>query len=357
MSLFPLSFKGQTAGLMVTGAIMHPLIPSGSAKIAVVAPFAADISKTMGFEQKSAGAGGIWASMYMSLGTMHPMTLSASFLAYSLIGILPKQVQGDITWMKWFIGALPWGLTVLILGWLAIQFMYRPEGNATMSADYLKEERAKLGSMKRKEWIAAIVLGIALILWMTEKAHGISSGVVAVLAMLTMISFGLIDRQSFRSKIPWDSVIFIGCIFAVATVFKTILLTSYIGKIITPYLAPMMQGNLVLFIILLSLLIYVVRFLMASQLAMFTIVTVILGPIAMKMGIHPWVIGFSAYVAVNVWIFMYQNAQYLVALFAADGGEMVTHNQNIKLSIAYMIISIIGLVISIPFWKLIGFIQ
>ncbi len=356
MSLFPINFKGQSLGLMITGTVLQPLIPSGSAKIAVVAPLTAEISKNMGYAQKSKGALGLWSSMFISLGTMHPLFLSGSFLCYAMVGLLPAETQGDITWMTWFINALPWGIAIFVLGYLSILFMYKPEVDNVTASEMVKEQRAALGPIKRQEWISIAVLAVALLLWMTERIHGIPAGVVAVIAMCILISFKLIDRTSFKAKIAWDALVFIGCIYGLGGVFKVIGLTDYIGGMVGPYIIPMISGNIVLFLIGLAVLIYLARFLMASQLAMFSIITVLLAPLAIEAGIHPWIIGFASFVSVNVWIFMYQNAQYLVALFGADGGEMVDHKQNIKLCLVYMVISIIGLIISIPFWKLTGMI-
>jgi DASS family divalent anion:Na+ symporter len=61
-------------------------------------------------------------------------------------------------------------------------------------------------------------------------------------------------------------------------------------------------------------------------------------------------------VAGNTWTVFYQNAPYVTAYYAV-GGDMVNHGQIAKLSVAYMVISIIGLLICVPFWQLMGLIK
>lgn len=357
MGLFPLTFKGQTLALMATGTLIMPLMPSGSAKIAVVAPFSTAVSDNMGYAHKSRGAGGIFASMYLSLGCIHPLFLSGSFLCYAVVGLLPKDIQPQITWTTWFINALPWGLTVLVLGYLSILLMYKPEEEKTLSPEMIKQQRAALGPVTTREKFVAVVLAATLLLWMTERIHGINSAIVSVGAMCLMAGFDIIDRQSFKGGVAWDAIVFIGCIFGISGVFEVLKINSWVGKVMAPYVAPLLEGNIFVFLAALCIVIYLVRFVIASQLAVFTIFTIFLTPFAIKAGINPWVMGFASFVAINVWIFMYQNAQYLVAFFGSAGGEMVSHNQNVKLCVAYMIISIIGLWVSVPVWQLTGMIR
>ncbi len=357
MSLFPLTFKGQVLAQVVTGTLIMPLIPSGSAKIAVVAPFTAAVSENMGYARKSQGAGGIFSGMFLSLGCIHPMFLSGSFLCYAVVGLLPKEMQSDITWMTWFLNAFPWGITVLVLGYLAILLLYKPEEEKTLSPDLIKDQRAKLGPMTKNEKIVMAVLGITLLLWMTERLHGINSGIVAIASMCSLLGFNVMDRNYFKSGIAWDAIMFIGCIFTISNVFSVLKITAWVGKIMGPHIAPFLSGNLYVFLAGLCILIYLIRFVLASQLAVMTIFTLFLTPFAIKVGIHPWVMGFTTFVAINVWVMMYQNAQYLVAFYGANGGDMVSHKQMVKLSVAYMVVSIIGLCVSVPVWMMTGMIK
>jgi divalent anion:Na+ symporter, DASS family len=150
---------------------------------------------------------------------------------------------------------------------------------------------------------------------------------------------------------------FIGCIFTVSNVFGVLKISEWIGKVMGPYIAPYLSGNIYIFLAGLCVLIYLIRFVLASQLAVMTIFTLFLTPFAIKAGIHPWVMGFTTFVAINVWVMMYQNAQYLVAFYGANGGEMVSHKQMVKLSVAYMVVSIIGLWASVPIWMMTGMIK
>ena len=357
MSKFPLTFKGQTLALLVTGTLMTPLIPSSNAKIAVVAPFATAISDNMGYARKSSGAAGIFSAMFLSLGCIHPLFISGSFMGYAVNGLLPKDIQAQMTWTNWFINALPWGITLLVLGYFALLMLYKPSENKRLSPELVKEQIAALGPMKKNEKIVAVVLAITLVLWMTEKMHGLNSALVACASMGILLGFNLFDRNSFRASIPWDAAIFMGGILNLSVVFPILKIDKWIGDTMGPYVVPLLSQNILLFFVAICAIIYILRYVLVSQLATITIFTLLLTPFALRAGISPWIMAFTAYVAINVWTVMYQNIQYVTAFYLAANGELVTHRQMVKLSVAYMIISIIGLLVSIPVWKLTGLIR
>lgn len=357
MSKFPLTFKGQTLALLVTGTVLTPLIPSSNAKIAVVAPFATAISDNMGYERKSAGAAGIFSAMYVSLGCIHPLFISGSFMGYAVNGLLPKDIQAQMTWTNWFINALPWGITLLVLSYLAILVLYKPAEDKRLSPELIKEQIAALGPMKKGEIIVTVVLALTLLLWMTEKLHGVNSAIVALTSMGVLLAFNLFDRNSFRAAIPWDAAVFMGGILNLSVVFPMLKIDKWIGDLMGAYVVPVISQNILVFFTVMCVVIYVIRYVLASQLATITIFTLLLSPFAVKAGISPWIIAFTSYVAINVWTVMYQNIQYVTAFYLSGNGELVSHKQMIKLSVAYMVISLIGIMVSVPVWKLTGLIK
>jgi hypothetical protein len=52
-----------------------------------------------------------------------------------------------------------------------------------------------------------------------------------------------------------------------------------------------------------------------------------------------------------VWYLQYQNPIFLQAFAAAGGEEEVTFVSTVKMSIFYMVISIVGLLVSVPYWQ------
>lgn len=356
MDKFPLTYLGQTLGMYVTGMVMAPLIPSTNARLVVMAPLTKMISDQMGFQDKSKGAGGLFASMFLAHGCAGQATfLTGSSVGYLVIGLLPKEFGADITWTRWLISALPWGLTVLLVGLAALMLLYKPAQVKKITSSMIREELLKLGKMSKREKICITVIGLALLLWMTEKLHGISSGAVSVGAMSILIGTGILDRKSVRSGIPWDAIMFIGVLIGISGAFQVLGIDKITSDFLGPYLKPLLEYNIFLFLGVTSCLVYLVRFILPSQVAGVTIFTLLLTPFAVEAGINPWVMGFMAYVSGNVFVVMYQNVTYVTGFYAANNGEMVTHRQMLPLAFTYMIVSIIGLWVSVPIWKMMGY--
>lgn len=354
MSKFPPNFKCMTTAIYVVGNIINPLIPSSSAKVSIVAPFSKAIGEKLGFKKESEGMGGLFAAMFMSTGVLYPLFLCASVFNYTLIGLMPKEVAEEITWMSWLSTTWVWGLVVMILGYLAIQILYRPKERHHLYPEFISDELRKIGPMTRNEKIVLAILTASLVLWITERQHGISAPLVALVALMLMLAFKIFDRPEFRSQIGWDSILFIGGILNLANLFTLLRIDRWIAAMVGTSLEPLIS-NIYLFVIVVPVLLFFLRFILVSQIASLMIFIILLTPLAQAAGMNPFLPAFTVLVSVNVWNVIYQNTTFLAAYYASGG--MVKHSQMVKMSVAYASCNIVALLASIPLWKLQGMVQ
>lgn len=352
MTFFPATFNGQVLALICGGTLIAPLIPSVTAKAAIMAPISLGISDAMGYARKSRGAGGLFAAMGLGFILTGPMFISASFIGFMLRGLLPADIQTQFNWTWWFTAAAVWSLVVLVLMYLAIRLLYTPDEQGAVTAGDPAARLAELGPMSWREKTTVTVLLAALALWMTEPLHGIHATAVALLGLVALLTSGVFDRADFRSDLGWDSLIFIGGIINLGNVLPALKIDQWIVSIFSPAIAPMMS-SLYLFIVVLAFAIYAVRFVLVSFTATTAIFTVVLIPFALQAGINPWVTGFMVYVSTNIWLVFYQNSTFVTAYYAV-GGEMVTHRQIAPFSVVYCIVSILALLCSVPLWRCLG---
>ncbi len=223
-----------------------------------------------------------------------------------------------------------------------------------MEPGFISKQLAAYGPMSRDEKITLVVLIITLLLWMTERFHGVSSTLVALISLSALLGFNVYSRQEFRKDIPWDSIIFIGGIINLGSVLPYLKIDRWIAEAIGPIITPMLT-NPYLFISVLAIATYLVRFVFVSMTATVAIMVTLMAPFATQAGINPWIIVMVIIASINVWTVNYQNSSYLTAYYAT-GGNMVNHNQAAKMSLVYMVLSLVGLLASIPFWELIGLI-
>lgn len=359
MTRFPVTYKWQTLSLTLTGLIITPLIPSGTVKASLMSPFALSISDAMGFKRRSKGATGLFVAMFLSVGLMIPTMISASFINYIIIGALDK-TGVSVSYLMWIVGSLPWIVLTLVGGYIFIHLFYRVDNSSIVATnEALVKERNNLGAMTKEELITAIVLVVCLVLWVTERVHGVSAAIVTLVATVVLCMTNVIDRVTFRGKITWDAVIFLGCAVSMTTAFPAMNIDKWISKISGPTLVPILTENIFLFIVALSVFIYIIRIFMVSQTAFIAMFAVLLVPAAQAANINPWVLCFMSFTAANVFVLKYQNIMYLPSLFSAAtaaGEDFVDHKAVVKFGVYYMVSNIVILALCVPFWKLLGWV-
>jgi len=354
MNVFPATFRGQTMALMGAGAIICPLIPSTAAKGSIFPPLAVGVGEAMGYEPKSKGAAGLFSAVWLGFICAFPAFLSGSFLCYMMRAVLPKEVQAQFDWIYWFLMALPWTVVFYVLSYLAIQYLYKPQKEA-LPKGYAAEQLALMGPMNWKEKLTLIVLLVSLLCWMTERLHGVSSAIVSLLAVILLLWAKVFDRPEFRAKMPWDVIVLVGTIIGIAAVFPILKIDKWMAGVLAPYIGPLVSSPYI-FLAGCLILIYIIRFFFISQTGSIVIFTVMLVPMAQQAGVNPWIVGLLTMTAVMTWNVFYQNANYIIA-FSATGGEYVDKGMMVRMSIAYMVINLVGFMVAIPVWQLMGLIK
>jgi DASS family divalent anion:Na+ symporter len=206
--------------------------------------------------------------------------------------------------------------------------------------------------MSRQEKATLAVILVTLLMWMTEHIHNISATLVALLSLCVLLGLKVFDRTEFSTSLPWASIIFIGAILNLGAMVPYLGLDIWIGNILQPLITHLLKHPY-LFIVIFAAVIYLVRLVMVSMVATLTIFMLLLVPLSTQADINPWIMGFILLASVNIWVVYYQNSNFLIAHYAT-GGKMIDHSQTIPMSLAYMVISLIGLLASVPYWKLLN---
>lgn len=411
LRIFPNTFNMQAAGLIATGTLVGPFIPSLSAKATMLAPLSMGISDSLGYERKGRQATGLFLAMFTGIRTVGPAVISSSIIGYGLLATLPADVAAQFPMANWFLCMLPWFVFVMMANYVAIVLMFGPKrethskagsddatgdvavatdtGNpaansantnatsasaregtvveagmtapekvaakATMSADAATQPSRKQTThtpMTSAEKRMAAIMGICVLLWVTEPLHAVPSHIVAIAAMVAMLAFGVVDAKQLRQGIAWDSLIFIGCVLGLADVFAALGIDRWIIGSCTPAFAALAQ-NPYLFVVGICLATIALRFVIVSEMAYINIFMAFMVPVALTLGISPWIIGVCVYAVVNPWFVLYQNPIYLSAYYATEG-KMAKQSSSAAYCAIYLAICIAGLFVSVPLWQSLG---
>jgi divalent anion:Na+ symporter, DASS family len=169
---------------------------------------------------------------------------------------------------------------------------------------------------------------------------------------MTLAATGVLTREHFRVTIDWPLLIFLGVILSMPAMIHQIGVDARLTQALPP-LVDWAHGSPVWTLTLLFVIVTAARFLLSEWVAV-PLLTATLVPIAPTVGLHPWVVAFVVLSAANLWSVPYQFASYL-AFWSASDGYLFAHDQVRTFSVAYMLLSLCGLLISIPVWRLLGF--
>ena len=355
LRVFPATFRAQTAGLVAVGTLLGPLIPSLSAKTSMISPIALAIGDAMGYERKGEKMQGMFLAMFTGIRTIGPAVISSSIIGYGLLALYPADVCAQFDMAHWFVAALPWFLIVSVLNYVALQVVYGRDDAAPSSGSRGEMgasavERPGPMSMHEKQMLVIILVTVAA--WVLEPLHGIASHIVAMTAMVATAACGILDKQTFKTGINWEPLVFMGTVFGLSSVFAQ----AGIGEWVVGACGPvfeMLTSNSYLFVIGIGLSTVLLRFLIVSEMAYINIVMVFLVPLALSCGINPWVVGMAIFTMVNPWFALYQNPVYLAGFYAVDG-EMGRHADIAKYCLPYTLFCLIGLIASVPYWQWMG---
>lgn len=227
-----------------------------------------------------------------------------------------------------------------------------PATPATSSADSTPSTNPKPAPMSTHERIMLVIILVTVALWVTEPLHNIPSHIVALVALVAMVAFGIMTKASFKSDISWDSLVFIGTAIGLSSVFSAVGIQDWIVEMAGPIFQSL-AANPYAFVLGIGVITILMRFVIVSEMAYVNIVMVFLIPLAVAQGVNPWVVGIAVYAVVNPWFVLYQNPVYLAAYYSVDG-EMVRHADMAKYCVLYMLICLFGLAVSVPYWQFLG---
>lgn len=214
---------------IVINLVLSIFISATTAKAAILLPIFMVVSAvygaTGGNNKNNFGRSLVLQNLLdVNMGASAFMTGSgANLIAASLIG---GAIGSDIFYGDWLIAAFPIGVSLMFIGWLVatkIIFPLKPEEKTPQipgGMDRLRKELDKMGPMTFKEIKSIIIFSSILILWVTDKWHGISptavaflGGIVALLPRIGVIKWNEVD-------VPWHLLLFSAGAYTLGAAFK-----------------------------------------------------------------------------------------------------------------------------------------
>jgi len=163
----------------------------------------------------------------------------------TLIGSPPNAIAVEalnnhgvkIGFLEWMMIGFPLAIFLTGLFWFLLTKKYIPR---TKQMHIEIEEEAPIPDVesfkfeKIKKRIVLAVLALTLLLWLTEKLHGIPASVVSLLPIILLTMSGIVNADDVR-KLPWDTLMLVAGGLALGLAIKETGLADFYVQKITGY--------------------------------------------------------------------------------------------------------------------------
>jgi hypothetical protein len=97
---------------------------------------------------------------------------------------------------------------------------------------------------------------------------------------------------------------------------------------------------------------FVLRLVLEQDLTVL-LVSLTLIPVATAAGVEPWGVTIALLATSVVWFLPFQTSSYMVARSASED-RLFSHEQARRFAVAYAGLTLLGLALAVPYWRLLG---
>lgn len=338
-------------GLIVTDFLLTLIVPSGIARIVIMAAVALGLVEALKFPVGSNGGCGIFLIITYTAALFDKMIIAGAS-SITARGLIERVGEVDVQWSQWFIAFLPCHILTVLAAWWLTLWLFPPEKTELAGGKtYLQEELRKLGPLSMSELKVAILLGVATLLWMTDFLHHISSAKIGLgVGLAALLPFLGILRAEDLKKVNLLPVFFVAAALGMAKVLSVTKSLDLLTNAAFYWISPLMTGDFTSTIVLYwSAFVY--HILLSSDIAMLATSMPLLMTFAKTHGLGPLSLGMVWVFGSAGKIFVYQSAVLIVGYSFG----YFKPRDLLRLGILLTLVEFVAILLIVPFyWPLIG---
>src|SRR5438093_4701700 len=235
------SYPRLLLGLIISNFLLTPIVPSGIARVVIMAAIAIGLLDAFGVGKGSNIARGMFIILVYQATIFDKMVIAgaASITARGAI----EQFGGvNVLWSRWALAYLPCDVIVMIVAWRLALWLYPPETVVLPGgAAYLEREMRAMGRWSAAERRAALLMTGAIALWVTDFVHHIPAPMIGLgVGLLAMMpGLGVLESEDVR-RINYLPIFFVAAAVSLSNVLAQTtaldVLTATLFKGIEPFI-------------------------------------------------------------------------------------------------------------------------
>ena len=338
-------------GLIVTDFLLTFIVPSGLARVVILATIALALIEAFRAEKGSNVARGMFLIMTYT-GNLFDKMILAGAGSITAAGAMAKFGGVDVLYGQWLLAFLPCSVITVLVAWRITLWLYPPE-QATLvgGTEFFRAELAKLGPWSLLEKKAALLIGVAILLWVTDFVHHLPPAMIALgiglFALLPPV--GMLDESDMR-HVNYMPVFFVATAISMGNVLEATkgleVLTSAVFTHIEPFL-----GNIFSTTIIMYWAGFIYHFFLASEISMLGTSMPLVMEFAKAHGMNPLMLGLLWTFSAGGKLFAYQSG---VLVLGYSYGYFEARDL-VRIGAWLTVVEFLILLLLVPFyWPLIG---
>jgi sodium-dependent dicarboxylate transporter 2/3/5 len=338
-------------GLIITDFLLTFIVPSGLARVVILATIALALIEAFRAERGSNVARGMFLIMTYT-GNLFDKMILAGAGSITAAGAMTKFGGIDVLWAQWLWAFLPCSVITVLAAWRLTLWLYPPEQETLVGGtEFFRNELAKMGPWSTAEMKAALLIGVALLLWVTDFLHHLPPAMIALgvglFALLPPV--GMLDESDMR-HVNYMPVFFVAAAISMGNVLEVTkgldVLTSGVFSHIEPFL-----GNVFSTTVIMYWAGFIYHFFLASEISMLGTSMPLVMAFAKSHGMNPLMLGLLWTFSAGGKLFAYQSG---VLVLGYSYGYFEARDL-IRIGAWLTVVEFLILLLLVPFyWPLIG---
>ena len=348
----PNNVVGHNFGIMLTGLLLTPIVPSINGRAVLVAPFLIDMVETLKFEFKGKAATRLAITAFTGATLLSACFMTSRSVNYVIFGLLSPQQQEHFQWLYWAFAAAGAAAAMLLVYCVSLLLVFPSSEVSKLSKAQVDVQLTLLGKIKNREWAAIAGVLIFAVGVVTVSIHTVKPPWIGMAILFVLLMFGSLSKIEFREKTDWPSLVYLGTLVGIINVFNYFDLDKIIGLHLAG-LGDIMRTDFKLFVAILFGVVLLMRFVMPGTATVAVCATVFM-PLAGQAGINPWVIGFILLLFADVWLFPYQCSYYQQFQAQIRAKGVYDETAFLKFNLFMNLVRLGSVYASLPFWTSLG---
>jgi len=345
------SYPRLLLGLIVSNFLLTAVVPSGIARVVIMAAIAMGLIEAFGVDRRSNIARGMFVILVYQ-ATIFDKMLIAGASSITARGAIERFGQVDVLWSRWFLAYVPCDILVMIVAWRLALWMYPPEIAALPGgAEFLRGQLKAMGRWSSAEIKALVLMLVAIGLWVTDFVHHIPPPMIGLGVGLLSLTprIGVLDAEDAR-KVNYLPIFFVAAAVGLTNVLvqtKALdIVTSGLFEWMKPHITGSIWSTMILYWSA-----FAYHIVIGNEIAMLSTSLPILMAYAREHAMNPLTLGMIWTFGAGPKIFMYESAVLVVGYSYG----YFTNRDMMKVGAVLSVVTALILLLLVPlYWPLIG---